>query len=274
MKAKQAGFYALFTWLLVFGCVPILFVVATSFLTQHLDGKLGLPITFDAYAHLLHPIFTRLFLRSVALAGITTLICLLLAFPFCYFMVKSRLRAVMLLLIIIPFWSSSLVRTYALLALLKKHGLVNTALLKLHLINAPLPLLYNNFAVVLGLVYNLLPFMILPLYSQMERFDFRLMEAARDLGARSHAIFWRVFLPANRTGMVSGCLFVFLPALTLFYIPNILGGARSVLLGNLIQSQFMAMNNWPLGSATSVSLIVLMLVLIKLCAPIKIREGF
>ena len=143
--------------------------------------------------------------------------------------------------------------------MLKYHGILNTWLLKMHIITEPLTLLYTNSAVIIGLAYTLFPFMVLPLFTQMERFVFRLMDAARDLGANQFALFFRVFLPNTIRGIVSGSLLVFLPAMTLFYIPNILGGARSILLGNLIQNQFFVAENWPEGAATSVLLTTLLL---------------
>ena len=138
--------------------------------------------------------------------------------------------------------------------MLKIHGLINTLLLKLHLITHPIVFLYSNFAVMTGMVYNLLPFMVLPIFSNMERFDFCLIEAAQDLGANRWVIFFRVFLPNTLSGVLAGSLMVFLPAMTLFYIPDILGGARSILLGNLIQNQFLVVENWPQGAAISMTL--------------------
>ncbi len=201
-------------------------------------------------------------LRSLLMAGATTLACLILAYPFSYFMVRSKHQSMLLLLIIIPFWTSSLVRTYALVAILKFNGVLNALLLKLHLISTPLSLLYSNFAVLSGLIYTLFPFMVLPLYTNMERFDFKLLEAATDLGANRWALFTRVFLPNTTRGILSGVLLVFLPAMTLFYIPNVLGGARSILIGNLIQNQFLVAENWPQGAATSVLLTLILLLLL------------
>ena len=166
----------------------------------------------------------------------------------------------LLLLIIIPFWTSSLVRTYALIAILKSNGILNAILLKLHIIHHPLSLLYTHFAVLCGLIYTLFPFMVLPIFTNMERFDFRLIEAAKDLGANRWSVFFHVFLPNTATGILSGSALVLLPAMTLFYIPNVLGGARSILLGNMIQGQFLVSSNWPQGAATS-SLLTLILIL-------------
>ncbi len=221
-----------------------------------------MPFTLNNYAQLVSPIFANIFFRSIIIACITTLFCLLLAYPFSYLLIKSKHQSILLLLIIIPFWTSSLVRTYALIAILKLNGVLNAILLKCHIIHQPLSLLYTNFAVISGLVYNLFPFMVLPIFTNMERFDFRLIEAAKDLGANRLSIFFRVFLPNTANGVISGCLLVFLPAMTLFYIPNVLGGARSILLGNMIQTQFLNLENWPQGAATSMTLTFALVVIL------------
>ncbi len=238
-----------------------------SFLSNSSLHLASLPFTLDNYQQLWSPVFFHICIRSLWLACITTLLCLLFAYPFSYLLVKSKHQSLLLLLIIIPFWTSSLVRTYALLSILKFNGILNHLLLALHITPAPLPMLYSNFAVVSGLVYNLFPFMVLPIFTQMELFDFQWIAAAKDLGANRITIFFRVFLPNTLRGIYSGCLLVFLPAMTFFYIPNILGGSRSILLGNMIQNQFLVLENWPQGSATSIflTLILLLLLAIKGC---------
>ncbi|WP_419420618.1 ABC transporter permease [Legionella sp. D16C41] len=262
MKVKSTSLYILYAWLIVFSFVPLLLVLIASFLSKDTANLVALPFTFDNYSALLSPVFAKIFFRSLLIAIIATACCLLLAYPFSYLLIKSKHQSVLLLLIIIPFWTSSLIRTYSLIAILKYKGVLNALLLKFHLINEPLNLLYSNFAVITGLVYNLFPFMVLPIFTNMERFDFRLVEAAKDLGAGRWAIFTRVFLPNTAPGILSGCVLVLLPAMTLFYIPNILGGARSILLGNLIQNQFLVIENWPEGAATSVILTLLLLLLL------------
>ena len=264
MKIKNISIYVFYTWLMIFSFIPLVFVIIASFLSPNAKHLASLPWTLHNYFLLFDPTFIKIFCRSLIIALITTLSCLLVAYPFSYILIKSKYQSLLLLLIIIPFWTSSLVRTYALLALLKFKGLFNTLLLQLHIIHTPMALLYTNFAVILGLIYNLFPFMVLPLFSNMERFDFNLIDAAKDLGASTWNIFWRVFLPNTYAGIISGSLLVFLPAMTLFYIPNVLGGARSILLGNLIQNQFLVFDNWPQGSATSVILTFLLLALLML----------
>ena len=254
MKTKPLSLYFIGFWLFLFSILPLALVFLASFLSKDSTHLVSLPFTLDNYTNLLSPQFANVFLRSLVIAFVTTGACLLLAYPFSYLLVKSRHQSVLLLLIIIPFWTSSLVRTYALIAILKLNGVLNTILLALHLTQHPLSLLYSNFAVISGLVYTLFPFMVLPIFTNMERFDFRLIEAAKDLGASPLSIFFRVFLPTTTTGIISGCSLVLLPAMTLFYIPNVLGGARSILLGNMIQNQFLVLENWPQGAATSMML--------------------
>ena len=238
MNVKSHALYLLYIWLLFFGICPLALILMTSFLSKNFEHLIALPFTFQNYSTLFDPSIGHLFLRSILIACLATSACLLLAYPFSYFLIKSKRQSLLILLIIIPFWTSSLIRTYALIALLKLHGLLNTLLLGLHLIRQPLVLLYSNGAVIIGLIYTLFPFMVLPLFTHMERFDFRLLEAAQDLGAGKCALFFRVFLPNTMLGILSGSLLVFLPAMTLFYIPNVLGGSRSILLGNFIQNQF------------------------------------
>ena len=262
MKTKSISLNIIYIWLFIFSLVPLAMIIVASVLSKDDSHLLNLPVTMTNYSNLLSPAFLTVFMRSLIIAFITTAGCLLLAFPFSYFMLKSKHQSLLLLLIIIPFWTSSLVRTYALVALFKLHGILNTLLLFFHIIHSPIAWLYSNFAVISGLIYTLFPFMVLPLFTNMERFDFRLIEAAQDLGASKLSIFFRIFLPNTVRGILSGSLLVFLPAMTLFYIPNVLGGARSVLLGNMIQSQFIVLENWPQGAATSVILTSVLLILL------------
>jgi spermidine/putrescine transport system permease protein len=254
--------YFIYLWLVLFSLVPLSLMLMVSFLSKDPIHLVSLPWTFTNFTELFSPLFAKVFFRSVVIALMTTVCCLLLAYPFSYFLIKSKHQSVLLLLIIIPFWTSSLVRTYSLIAILKFQGILNALLLYVHIIDTPLPFLYSNFAVISGLIYTLFPFMVLPLFSNMERFDFRLIEAAKDLGASKLSIFFRVFLPSTAGGIISGSLLVFLPAMTLFYIPNVLGGARSILIGNMIQNQFLVAENWPQGAATSMALTGLLLFLL------------
>jgi spermidine/putrescine transport system permease protein len=192
-----------------------------------------------------------------------TAICLLLAFPAALFIARAAShKNLYLQLVMLPFWTSFLVRTYAWIFLLRDTGLFNTALQALGIIHAPLPLLYNDGAVLLGLVYGYLPFMVLPIYATLERLDPSLVEAAADLGARPLATVWRIVVPLSRPGIVAGSVLVFIPCLGAFLTPDLLGGGRTVLVGNLVQNQFTTARDWPFGAAVSIALMVLVTIVL------------
>lgn len=251
-------------WLGLFVLVPTLLLLLTSILTQGDVELVRLSFSLKSYWHALNIIYINIFFRSLFLAIITPVSCLLLGFPFAYLMARAskKWKAWYALLIIIPFWTSSLITTYAIIIIIKARGLMNTILLSLGVIDHPIHILYTNFAVIIGLVYNLLPFMILPLAANLEKLDSRYIEAAKDLGAKPLRILFKVIIPFATPGIFAGCLFVLLPAMTLFFIPELLGGARSLLLGNLIQDQFITNRNWPLGSSLSILLTGFMMLLI------------
>lgn len=248
------------TWLVIFGLLSFLVMFVISFM-QHDPGRIAAPhFTLQNYKDLFDPIFLQIFFKSFYIAFIVTGACLIIGYPFAYIISRlpERGQTLALLLLLLPFWTSTVVRTYAMMSLLKAKGLLNTILLSLGLIHEPLQILFTNVAVSIGLVYNLLPFMILPLYVNLERFDYSLIEAAKDLGANFTTVFGKVVIPLSIPGIVGGCTLVFLPAMTLFFISDLLGGAKAMLLGNLIEDQFLMANNWPRGAATSVLLTVIM----------------
>lgn len=251
-------------WIAVFVVVPYLIVVLFSFLTRDPQGIVAWTFTLENYREIFSPVFLKVCRNSLVLALGTTALTLLLAYPFAYILTRigERLRSFLLVLMIIPFWTSSLIRTYALIILFKANGLINSFLLFTGLTTEPLSILYTETAVFIGLVYTLLPFMILPLYASLLKLDRRLMEAARDLGATSRHVFFHIVLPLTLPGIIAGSTMVFLPALGLFYIPDLLGGARSMLIGNFIKDQFLTTSHWPLGSAASVVLTLLMVMLL------------
>lgn len=253
-------------WLLLFALLPFALVLISSFLSHDEDHLLKLPFTFMHYAELNKSIYLKIFERSFWIAGVCTIICLFIGYPFAYAIARlhSSVKNFLILLIIIPFWTSSLIRSYALIAIIKAKGILNTFFIGIGLIDHPIPMLFTNTAVIIGLVYNLLPFMILPILTNVERLDNRLIDAARDLGANRFTTFRKVILPLTMPGIISGCTLVFLPAMTIFYIPDILGGAKSVLLGNLIQNQFLIAQNWPFGSVISIVLTLLLTTLIAI----------
>ena len=217
------------------------------------------------YLRALEPIYLVILARSIGLAFVTTALCLLVAWPMAYWLalrVPDRWRSGLLVLVILPFWTSFLVRMYAWVFALRSEGLVNLFLGRFGV--GPLPLLYNDFAVLLGQVYGELPFMILPLYASLEKLDRSLLEAASDLGARPARALFRVTLPLSAPGIVAGCVLVFIPSLGAFLAPDLLGGARTVYIGNLIQSQFAVARDMPFGAALSFLLSLTVLVLLYL----------
>lgn len=257
---KWATLSMVWLWLCLFALLPSLLVLITSFLANDSINLLHWQLTLKNYFALFNPLYFKVFWHSLIVAGICSVICLLLAYPFAYLLARlnSKYKSLLLFLVIIPFWTSSLIRTYAIISILKTKGLLNNLLLSLGIIHQPLTLLYTSTAVMIGLVYSLLPFMILPLYVNIEKLDRRFIDAARDLGASSLTIFNRVILPLTLPGIMGGILLVFLPAMSMFYIPDILGGAKSLLVGNLIQNEFLAAHHWPLGSAVSMLLTLAM----------------
>ncbi|HEU5280958.1 MAG TPA: ABC transporter permease subunit [Gammaproteobacteria bacterium] len=254
----------MFLWLLFFAVLPFTLVLVASFLSHNDVSILARPFTLQNYSNLNHSVYWRIFENSFLIAGTATLCCLILGYPFAYIIarIESRFKNTLMLLVIIPFWTSSLIRSYALIAIIKAKGVLNTLLLSLGIIHQPLSILFTNTAVIIGLVYNLLPFMVLPLMTNIERLDTRLIDAAYDLGANRFTTFRRVIIPLTMPGIIAGSILVFLPAMTLFYIPDILGGAKSILIGNLIQNQFIVAENWPMGSMFSVMLTLILATLI------------
>lgn len=263
-RSRFAGFRLLvpgLLWTIVFCLLPMIVVLAVSFATRGTYGGVVWEFSLDNYRDLLHPLYGRIFGQSLLMAGMTTGLCLALGFPLAYYIARlpSRRQALWLVLIMIPFWTNFLVRTYAWIFILRTEGLLNTVLIQFHLISAPLDLLYSNQAVLLGLVYGYLPFMVLPLYAAIERVDPALIEAARDLYADRWSLFRRVLLPLTKPGMIAGCVLVFIPSLGAFLTPDLLGGARSMMVGNLIQHEYLVARDWPLGSALSLVLMLMVM---------------
>lgn len=262
---KLRSWFVLPTWLWMAGffAAPFAIVLAYSFLTRGVYGGVDHPWTWENYQRLFDPLYLTILLRSFVMALVATALCLIFAFPAALFISRSaKHKNLYLQLVMLPFWTSFLVRTYAWLFLLRDTGLINTVLQSLHIIHDPLPLLYNDGAVLLGLVYGYLPFMVLPIYATLERLDPSLPEAAADLGARPWATFLRVIVPLSRPGIVAGAVLVFIPCLGAYLTPDLLGGGRTVLVGNLVQSQFTTARDWPFGSAVSILLMVLVTLLV------------
>jgi spermidine/putrescine transport system permease protein len=253
-------------WLICFVFLPNIMAIVVSFMSKTTSDLYVLDFTLENYKRLLAPNNRDIFFSSLFYAGITTLSCLIFAFPFAYIIsrMKSAYKSIYLLLIIVPFWTSALVRVYALSVIIGNNGIINRILLGIGAIDEPLKILYTETAVVIGLVYTLIPYMILPLYASFEKLDKRYIEAASDLGAGWFSTLSRIIVPLTTPGIVAGSLLVFLPALGLYYVPNILWQKPEVLLiGNLIENQFVKSPlNFPYGTAISTALTLLMAILL------------
>lgn len=244
----------LLLWLVAFVVVPMGILVVYSFASRDDLGRVVFDFTLDNYARVIDPIYLRIFGRSIGYAALTTGICLVVGYPAAWFIARQpeAMRQRLLLLVMVPFWTSFLIRTYAWIAILKGEGLLNGMLHYTRIISAPLDLLYTPTAVMIGLVYAYLPFMMLPIYASAEKLDGTLVEAAHDLGAGPLRVFTSVIFPLTWPGIAAGIMLVFVPAIGMFAITDLMGGARVPLIGNVIQSQFTRARNWPFGAALGV----------------------
>ena len=262
-------------WIVTIGLflLPLGIVAVYSLLSRGAYGGIVLNWTAENYTRIFDPLYGSIFVRTLLIATVATAFCLLLAFPLALFIAGAgKRRNLYLNLVMLPFWTSFLVRTYAWMFLLRDTGLINTALLATGIIREPLPLLYNDGAVLLGLVYGHLPFAVLPIYASLERLDKSLLEAAADLGARPFSAVAHVVLPLTRPGLVAAAVLAFIPSLGAFLTPDLLGGGKTVMIGNLIQNQFTTARDWPFGSA--LSLVVMAIVMVILMRVIRGRgEG-
>ena len=263
-KFQKITVAIIFCWLIFFVLIPNLLVLTVSFLTRDGSDFYALPFTLDNYANLFNPLYAQVVWNSLYMSGIATIICLLIGYPFAFMVSKinPKYRPFLLFLVVLPFWTNSLIRIYGMKVFLGVKGVLNTMLMDMGILSEPIRILNTEVAVIIGLVYLLLPFMILPLYSAIEKLDGRLLEAARDLGANAVQRFFRVILPLTMPGIVAGCLLVLLPAMGMFYVADLLGGAKVLLVGNVIKSEFLISRNWPFGSAISIGLTILMALLI------------
>ncbi len=261
-------------WLLVFFLIPILIMLAYSLMPRGVYGGVERGFTLEHYHRFFDPLYLDILRRTFAWSIACTAICLLLGYPVAYAIARAgRWKHLLLFLVVLPFWTSFLVRTFAMIFLLRDSGLINTWLRELGLIQDPVALLYTPFAVMAGLVYGFLPFMILPLYASLEKLDGSLLEAAEVLGARPLERFRRITLPLSMPGVVAGCLLVFVPALGSFLTADLLGGAKQLMVGNLVQNQFAAARNWPFGSAASFIVMALVLAAVLIYLRVKDRSA-
>lgn len=249
--------YPYLFWIIIFTIVPLGLLL---FFSITISTSSGIVFSLDNFRRFTEPIYLKVLIRSLTLAGISTLLCLFLGYPAAMFLASRDLkyRNTMVLLMVLPMWINFLLRTYAWLTLLERKGLINTILRSIGL--PALNLLYNDFAVFLGMVYNFLPFMVLPIYSVLSKIDRNLIEAAEDLGADPSLVFRKVIFPLSLPGVISGITMVFMPAVTTFVISRLLGGGQYTLIGNLIEQQFLTVGDWNFGSAISMVMMAVILI--------------
>ena len=246
--------------------LPLLYVLYLSFLTSDSYGGIINTFTIQNYINIFDVTYIKMFFKSSLIAIITTVICILISYPFALIL-RGKSKSVQNLatkLIMIPFLTNSLIRTYGWIILLRKSGIINTGLMNLGIIEKPLSLMYNNFGIIVGMSYTLLPFMLLPVCASVLAIDENIIEAARDLGAKPMQIFKKIVLPQTISGVFNGSIMVFIPAIGYFFIADILGGGKTMIIGNLIKNQFLSARNWPFGSAISIFLIIITFILVTL----------
>ncbi|MDX8335527.1 ABC transporter permease [Candidatus Cetobacterium colombiensis] len=257
-KISSGSFYSipLTLWMSVFFVIPMLIVLSYAFLTKGTYGGVQMIFTLKNFNVFFEPVFLKILFRTIYISVAVTIITVILAVPTAYFIARSRFKQELLILVIIPFWTNFLIRIYSWISILGSNGFLNTFLMKLGIIETPLKLLYNTGSVILITVYTSLPFAILPLYAIIEKFDFSLVEAARDLGATNSQAFRKVFLPNIKSGITTAILFTFIPAMGSYAIPKLVGGTQATMLGNIIAQHLTVTRNWPLASAISAMLIL------------------
>lgn len=262
-------------WAVVFTVIPLLIIVVYSFAKRDPFGNIVYEFTLENYKNFFTPIYLNVLWRSIKLSLYSTMICLLIGYPMALIIARAKgmKQNLMVLLFIVPLWTNFLLRTYAWMGLLREQGIINEVLMKLGIISEPLHLLYTNSAVILGMVYNFLPFMVLPIYSVLVKMDKSLIEAARDLGANEIRVFRSVIFPLSFPGVATGIVMVFMPAVSTFVISDLLGGGQTILLGNLIQNQFIAARNWQFGSAVSVLMMIMLIVSMTYFAKHSSKDG-
>ncbi|MER8676992.1 MULTISPECIES: ABC transporter permease subunit [unclassified Mesorhizobium] len=273
-----------YLWLLFFFFIPFIIVFKISLsqsaiamppYTPTLDFRDGMSgffvrsreLSFDNYVWLTQDaLYFKAYVTSVIIAAVSTILTLLVGFPIAYGMARApaTIRPTLLMLVILPFWTSFLIRVYAWIGILKPEGLLNQLLLSLHIINQPLIILNTYTAIFIGIVYSYLPFMVLPLYSSLEKMDYSLIEAAKDLGCPPTSAFWKITFPLSLPGVIAGCLLVFIPAVGEFVIPDLLGGSQTLMIGKTLWNEFFANRDWPVSSAVAVILLLLLIVPIML----------
>jgi len=249
-------------YLVLFMVVPLILVGILSFLSRGEYGQVLFQFNLSNYTRLLDPIYGRILLYSLGVGVATTVLSLLIGYPLAYYIARApaRQRSLLLFLVLVPFWTNFIIRIYAWIMILRAGGFLDTVVQWLHISDQPLHLLYTPTAVMIGMVYEFLPFMILPLFTSLEKIENAVLEAAADLGAPPYRVFLRVTLPLSIPGMIAGTILVFIPAMGMFVIPDLMGGAKTILIGNVIRNQFLTARDWPFGAAASMILMVLTMV--------------
>lgn len=260
LKGFESYGYVYLFWLILFFLIPVLAILTYSFLTRDFQGGVRFEFSLRGYKDILSTTYLTVFFRTVFVSLISSTLSILIAIPVAYYIAYSKLKNLLLLLVIIPFWTNSLIRIYAWIFILGNNGLINQTLLKLGITESYIRFMYNNFAVVLVLLYTYLPFAILPLYSSIERLEKQIFEAAMDLGCTKRQVFFKVLLPNIRQGIISAFVFVFIPALGTYAVPELVGGKDSRLIGNEIARQLTTAKNWPAAAAISSLLLVITII--------------
>ena len=252
----------IYSVLLIF--LPLFYVFIISFFKSDSYGGMIETITLNNYIQLFNAVYIKIFVKSMLIALVVTFICIILSYPFVIAIThKEKLaQKILMTLVMVPFFTNSLIRMYGFIVLLRKSGVINEVLLSVGIINNPLKLMYNNFGIIVGLVYTLIPFMILPLYGSVSAIDKSILEAANDLGANNIKTFFKIILPQSKSALFNGSLMVFTPALGYFFIVDVLGGGKIMILGNLIKNQFLTARNWPFGASISVFLLLVTFLII------------
>jgi putrescine transport system permease protein len=277
-----------YAWFMLLVAIPLLIVMkislsemeatSVSSLISWTDGLPTLKLNFANYQFIFtDALYVKTYISSIKYALITTILCLAIGYPFAYFMARSpkHLQPMLLMLIMLPFWTSFLLRIYAWKTLLVSNGVINNILMSLDIISEPLAMMNNSFSLLIGMVYSYLPFMILPLYANLSKLDLRYLEAAADLGASPFKAFWLITVPLSKAGIIAGSMLVFIPAIGEFVIPELLGGPSTLMIGRVLWDEFFSNNDWPMAAAVAVVMILLILVPMAILnkAEAKLEEG-
>lgn len=249
-------------WLGVFFIAPVLVVLVVSFSKRSLLGVVEYDFNLNNYVRVFSdPIYLRIFWKSLWLAIVNTILCLIVAYPFAFYIARQtpNRQRLLIFLVMVPFWTSFLIRTYALIFVIRDTGLINNMLISLGVIEQPINIMFTQSAVMLGMLYGYLPFAVLPLYASIEQLDFNYVQAAQDLGANGFKVFTRIILPLTMPGVVAASIITFIPTLGAFVTPDLMGGGNTFLIGNLLQQQFMTVRDWPFGSALGIILMLMVL---------------